>query len=88
MTVEDSANEFYRQELRERNTPQHAPTAELAKKTVQDLNAEEYHSGKDERTRRTFGRTPDGVGTCRLLSLHGSSKGSQRSMEEDIMSLL
>ena len=77
MIVEDSANEFYRRGLRERNIPQHAPTVELAKKTVQDLNAEEYHSGKDERTRRTFGRTPDGVGTCRLPSLYDSSTGSQ-----------
>lgn len=53
--------------LRERNTPQRAPTAEIAKETVLDLNAEEYHSDKNAKDRKTFGRTPDGVGelpTC------------------------
>ena len=50
--------------LRERNTPQHASTAEEAKQVVQDLNAEEYHSDKDMKDKRTFGRTPDGIGRC------------------------
>ncbi|MCJ1314156.1 phosphatidylethanolamine N-methyltransferase [Agyrium rufum] len=47
--------------LRERNTPQKAPTAELAKETVQELNAEEGNSQKKEKDKRTFGRTPDGT---------------------------
>ena len=47
--------------LRERNVPHRTPTTEMAKKTVQELNAEEYDSEKDFEDKRTFGRTPDGV---------------------------
>ncbi|MCJ1378477.1 phosphatidylethanolamine N-methyltransferase [Xylographa soralifera] len=47
--------------LRERNTPQRAPVAEKAKQAVQELNAEEYHSEKDMKDKRTFGRTPNGI---------------------------
>ena len=47
--------------LRERNVPHRTPTAEMAKQTVQELNAEEYESEKDFEDKRTFGRTPDGV---------------------------
>ena len=50
--------------LRERNTPQCAPTAEMAKQAVQELNAEEYHSQKDMKDKRTFGRTSGGIGRC------------------------
>lgn len=48
--------------LRERNVPHRTPTAEIAKKTAQELNAEEYASEKAFHDKRTFGRTPDGVG--------------------------
>ncbi|MCJ1404034.1 phosphatidylethanolamine N-methyltransferase [Xylographa trunciseda] len=47
--------------LRERNTPQHARTTENAKRVVPELSAEEYHSEKDMKDKRTFGRTPDGT---------------------------
>ena len=47
--------------LRERNVPHRTQTAEMAKKTVQELNVEEYESEKDFEEKRTFGRTPDGV---------------------------
>ena len=57
--------------LRERNTPQRASTAEIAKETVLDLNAEEYHSDKNARDRKTFGRTPDGVGELPTCSCSG-----------------
>ena len=45
--------------LRERNAPQRTPTAE---KAMQGLNAEEYYLQKDMKDKRTFGRTPDGIG--------------------------
>ena len=56
--------------LRERNVPHRTPTAEMAKRTVQELNAEEYESEKDFEDMRTFGRTPDGV--SKLLHMLGS----------------
>ena len=54
--------------LRERNTPQHTPSPEIAKETVLGLNAEEFHSNKSSKDKRTFGRTPDGVGKSQQLS--------------------
>ena len=62
MSAECSANGLGSHSLRERNIPQRTPSVEVAQETVQRLNAEEYHSDKDEKNRRTFGRTPDGVG--------------------------
>lgn len=61
MTKEAPTNGVDGAGLRERNTPQRAPTAEIAKEAVLDLNAEEYNSGKNAEDRKTFGRTPDGV---------------------------
>jgi hypothetical protein len=51
--------------LRERNTSttRHA-SAEEAKQAVQKLNAQEFNSKKDMKDKRTFGRTPDGIGKC------------------------
>ena len=54
--------------LHERNTSQRAPTAEIAKKTVVHLNAEGYHCDKNVKDRKTFGRTPDGVGELPMCS--------------------
>lgn len=51
--------------LRERNTntTRHVP-AEEAKQAVQELNAMEFNSEKDMKDKRTFGRTPNGIGKC------------------------
>ena len=54
--------------LRERNTPQRMPTSQIAKETAQELNAEEFLSNKTSQEKRTFGRTPDGVGEFQQLS--------------------
>lgn len=48
--------------LRERNIPQHVPTAERAKKVVEELNAEEEETLEAEKNKKTFGRTPNGTG--------------------------
>lgn len=48
--------------LRERNAPLHTDSAENAKATVLDLNAKEEHADKDEKDKKTFGRTPNGTG--------------------------
>jgi len=51
--------------LRERNTNATGHTsAEEAKQAVQQLNAQEFNSEKDMKNKRTFGRTPDGIGKC------------------------
>ena len=75
MNARDLANGLDSRGLRERNNLQHAPTVELAKETVQKLNAEEYLSCRHERHRRTFGRTASGVGKL-LLSLSPGATGS------------
>lgn len=49
--------------LRERNVPIHTGTEDAARAAVIGLNAEEENGGKDEKDRKTFGRTPDGTGT-------------------------
>ncbi len=48
--------------LRERNAPQRIPSAAGAKATVQNLNDNEQHAAKDEKDKKTFGRTPNGTG--------------------------
>ena len=49
--------------LRERHVPQQACSAEEAEEIVQGLNNEEHLARKDEKDKKTFGRTPDGTGT-------------------------
>ncbi|KIW82340.1 hypothetical protein Z517_05367 [Fonsecaea pedrosoi CBS 271.37] len=53
----DSATE----NLRRRNAPIRANTQEDARKAVLELNALEEKEAKDEKDRKTFGRTPDGT---------------------------
>jgi phosphatidylethanolamine N-methyltransferase len=53
--------------LRERLTqqsdaPQKASSSETAHETVRALNEQEAKGDKDEKDRKTFGRTPDGTG--------------------------
>ena len=62
--------------LRQRNTPQQAPSAEDAKEAVQGLNAEEMvdkASDKAGEVPRTFGRTPGGISGLRMSvqKVHG-----------------
>ena len=47
---------------RERNVPVHARTENDARKAVLELNAYEERTQKDEQNRRTYGRTPEGIG--------------------------
>ena len=61
MALESSEPAVDTRGLRERNVPHRTPTAEMARKTVQELNVEEYESEKEFQDKRTFGRTPDGV---------------------------
>jgi phosphatidylethanolamine N-methyltransferase len=48
--------------LRERNAPVRARTEDDARKTVLELNAHEERTQKDEQNRKTYGRTPEGIG--------------------------
>ena len=48
--------------LRERNVPVCAATEEDARKAVLELNAQEERTKKDEQNKKTYGRTPDGIG--------------------------
>lgn len=50
--------------LRERSVPQRTKTADEARKAVIELNDVEEKSNKDEKDKKTFGRTPDGTGEC------------------------
>lgn len=54
-----------------RNAPIHANTEEDARQAVLQLNALEEKSAKDEKDRKTYGRTPDGTGmypSCNLTT--------------------
>lgn len=48
--------------LRERNVPQQAKNDQEARQAVLQLNAEEEKGEKIERDKKTYGRTPDGIG--------------------------
>ena len=48
--------------LRERNVPQQARNDEEARAAVLELNAKEEEEQKCEKDKKTFGRTPDGIG--------------------------
>ena len=50
------------QGLRERNKPLQANDEETAKKTVLELNAAEAATDKKDADKKTYGRTPSGVG--------------------------
>jgi hypothetical protein len=52
--------------LRERNVPVRAQTENDARKAVLELNALEERTQKDEHSRKTYGRTPDGIGQYTL----------------------
>ena len=53
---------FDAENLRKRNVPIQAKSENEARNAVLELNAQEEKTTKDERDRKTFGRTPDGTG--------------------------
>ena len=48
--------------LKHRNVPTQTNSVDEARTAVLKLNAQEEKDGKDDRDRKTFGRTPDGTG--------------------------
>lgn len=64
--------------LRERlsqkaDAPQKAETVDAAQDAVRQLNDQEASQDKDEKDKRTYGRTPDGTGEyCCTLNLLAS----------------
>lgn len=50
--------------LRNRGAPMQTSSEGEARKAVLELNALEEKAVKDEKDKKTFGRTPDGKGTC------------------------
>ena len=60
-------------QLRERPSakPLHLDNADDAKQKVLELNDQEDKHHKDDSTKRTYGRTPDGTGMSRVV-LHAS----------------
>ena len=49
-------------DLRERNIPIQASNGEEARSAVLHLNALEENAEKTEKDKKTFGRTPEGIG--------------------------
>ena len=43
--------------------PQKADSVDAARQAVMEMNLEEEHADKDEKEKRTYGRTPDGTST-------------------------
>lgn len=62
--------------LRKMNTPIHADTEAEARQVVLNLNAVEEKSDKQEKDRKTFGRTPDGTGTWVLTRTSASRRAN------------
>ena len=62
MSYEGSGAGIHAEGLRERNIPQHAHSSESAQTMVLDLNSEEAQAERDEKDKKTFGRTPNGTG--------------------------
>lgn len=48
--------------LQKPDAPQQASSAESAHEAVKELNTREANNGKDEKDKKTYGRTPDGTG--------------------------
>jgi hypothetical protein len=61
--------------LRELNVLVRARTKDDARKAVLELNAHEERTQKDEQNRKTYGRTPEGIGVSppRLQETYRSS---------------
>ena len=55
--------------LRKRNVPIQAKSEAEARNTVLELNAHEERTTKEEKDRKTFGRTPDGTGRTSIAAI-------------------
>ena len=64
MTGSDSTMGPKTDGLRERNKPVRAGSVDEARRVVIELNAVEDRKDDNDKHKRTFGRTPDGVGQC------------------------
>lgn len=62
MLTEISSDEIRRRLPQDASSPQQARNSEVAKDTVQQLNASAEEDEKDDKERKTYGRTPGGVG--------------------------
>jgi hypothetical protein len=62
MNGEASGTALNTEGLRERNVPVRVQTEDDARRAVLELNALEELTKKDEHGRKTYGRTPDGIG--------------------------
>jgi phosphatidylethanolamine N-methyltransferase len=63
MSTSTSAFDADAAKLRLRTSPTTAPSGtQSAQETVRTLNATEAQTDKDEKDRKTYGRTPDGTG--------------------------
>ena len=61
-----------KESLRQRNAPLQTNSESEARRTVLELNAlEEKKDVKNEKDKKTFGRTPDGTGNTNLSKLTG-----------------
>lgn len=59
------------EDLRKRNVPTQVRSEDEARNAVLELNAQEERTTKDEKDRKTFGRTPDGTGrTSGIIAVH------------------
>jgi hypothetical protein len=68
----DGANEVRQRLPQQPAKPQQADSTEAAKATVTELNEDESKADKDDKEKRTYGRTPSGVGmTCELVFEYG-----------------
>ncbi len=63
MSAQSQQNTSNGEGVRER-LPHQASSVGDAKSTVQGLNAAEEIANKDEKEKKTFGRTPDGTSMC------------------------
>lgn len=73
--AENSAVDSAAEGLRQRKAPIRANTSAEARQAVLDLNALEENSEKEEKDRKTFGRTADGTGLSRPIPLGRASHG-------------
>lgn len=69
MSTADADDSLERSELRERHrstssTSQARYASADARRKVLELNQAEEDSNKDEKDKRTYGRTPNGTGKC------------------------
>ena len=66
--AEDASVESATEGLRNRpNAPIRAATRQDAREAVLQLNAMEENSAKEEKDKKTFGRTPDGTGKIEFV---------------------